>query len=1082
MARRNCVSVCVLFLGLYALTLRAQEKPSEAAKYSKEAYVFELLRTRVRFEPDGTGRREVTGRVRIQSESATRDFGLLKFPYAASFESLEINYVRVRKPDGSSASTPASEAQDLDSEVSRQAPMYTDDREKHIAVKGLGTGDILEYQVTWTVREAIAPGRFWLDDNFLGGAICLDEEMEFDVPSTLQVRFVSGKTPPVVTTSATRKVYTLHSSNLAREDAEDSADWEKNAGGLEPPVVRLSSFASWDEVGKWFGALEKPQMQVTPPIQAKAEELTKGKTTEAEKIQSLYDFVAQRFRYIGISLGHGRYTPHRADEVLANRYGDCKDKHTLFAALLAAAGIKAYPALISSSWKIDSTVPSPSLFDHVITAIPQKDSILFLDTTAEVARFGYLLPILRDKQALVIADGEPARLVKTPANPPDANFEAFEIEATLDAQGTLDGKAKLESRGDSELKIRAAFRAVSESRWKDLVQAISGMMGFGGTVSEVSAARPEETGKDFWFTYSYHRAEYSNWKQRQISLPMPPVVLPALAEKRKNSPEPLLLGSPLEVRYEAKVTLPKGMNPVLPPSVNIQRDFATYKASYVFENGVIRGVRQLKTLKREIPGSDRAAYSEFVEGLIADQNHYMALLGGPGGISPLLGGNGTLNGIDPNGHSENKDAQQLYDEARESLQLGAPRAAISALERALKLEPKWGDAWLLLGGARMMANQVDPAIEAFRKATVLDESNVAGYRALAMAFTSKHDDTGAIQAWRDLLKVSPDNPEAFAALPPLLERQGNYVEALPMLQKAAEENGSAPGTQIRLAQALLHLNNEDEAMTHFRKALDLDSDAQTLNSVAYSLAQANRRLTEALHFAEEAVEKTEERTTSARWEAADPSNLGLMGDLAAQWDTLGWVKFRMHEFQAALRYLESAWYLMPATEVGDHLAQNYEMLGRKEEALKTYRLVLETLPSAGDSQYREKISTKITSLSGNSPTRKEFGLSELRSYRVPEFKNWGGGYKSANFTITFTKGPTVQSVQFRDGAEELREASDALSELKFHITFPDDGPTRIVRLGILSCSAAAKGCTFAFIPVQQYAPGWSVPQPTPQTQ
>ena len=67
-----------------------------------------------------------------------------------------------------------------------------------------------------------------------------------------------------------------------------------------------------------------------------------------------------KFRYISISFGAGRYRPHSAEEVLANQYGDCKDKHTLFAALLKAAGIQAWPALIGVGVKFDSSVPSPA--------------------------------------------------------------------------------------------------------------------------------------------------------------------------------------------------------------------------------------------------------------------------------------------------------------------------------------------------------------------------------------------------------------------------------------------------------------------------------------------------------------------------------------------------------------------------------------------------------------------------------------------------------------------------------------------------------------------------------------------------
>jgi transglutaminase-like putative cysteine protease len=44
--------------------------------------------------------------------------------------------------------------------------------------------------------------------------------------------------------------------------------------------------------------------------------------------------------------------------VLGNGYGDCKDKHTLLASLLKAAGITAWPALINASNEPDF-IPSP---------------------------------------------------------------------------------------------------------------------------------------------------------------------------------------------------------------------------------------------------------------------------------------------------------------------------------------------------------------------------------------------------------------------------------------------------------------------------------------------------------------------------------------------------------------------------------------------------------------------------------------------------------------------------------------------------------------------------------------------------
>jgi tetratricopeptide (TPR) repeat protein len=1024
--------------------------------FSKEAYVLEMLHTRVRFEADGTGLRELTGRIRVQSEAAIHDLGLLRFSYASTFESLNIDYVRVRKADGTVVVTPGSDIQEVDSEVSRQAPMYTDQREKHIAVKALGSGDVLEYHIVWAVHDALAPGHFWISDNFVRDVICLDEQIDVDVPKDMPIKFSSGAITPAIKDEGARRVYTLHNTNLVRAKDENEGAWEKGIGNAAPPVIELSSFPSWEEVGKWFGGLVAPQIQLTPVIQAKAEELTRGKASESEKIQALYEFVSQHFRYIGVSLGQGRYTPHRAEDVLANRYGDCKDKHALFAALLSAIGIKAYPALLASSMKLDSDFPSPGLFDHVITAIPQGDSFLFLDTTPELAAYGYLVRPLRDKSALVIPSGATARLVKTPKNPPGTNGEEFHMDASLDADGTLEGKSRVESHGDSDIMLRSAFRVTSESQWNELVQRISAGMGFAGTVSEVVAAQPEAVGQPFWFSYSYHRPEYSNWKEHQITLPLPPLILPALGEKRKSLAEPVALGSPGEIMYEAKVKFPKGMRPVLPQNVNVQEDFASYTATYSFEDGVLTGVRQLKTRMNEIPGSKRAAYSKFVDEMVADQDHFMPVTGGPQLMA--LGS--------PPGHSDNPEAQKLYEQAYESIQLGAPRAAVTALERALRLDPKWSDCWLLLGNARFMASQIDQGMQAYEKAVSVDPTNLNSRRHLAMALTVAHRDGEAIAAWQEFLKLGPADSVGSEKLRALLLETGRYKEALVYLRKAEEEHGDIPEIQRQLGEAYLNTKDEEKAMVHFHKALELDGSPAMLNAVAYSLAESKRDLNDALQYAEEAVKKTEEQTVKA--EPLDSWNFGVIASLAAEWDTLGWIKFRLEDYEAATRYLESAWSVMQAPAIGDHLGQVYEKTGKKRQAAQTYSMTLNSLGQNGDPKLKQRVHESLTSLAaqGVNGSKDAAGdLSAARSYRVNTIKEWGGGYKTATFGIALTKAQGAPLVWFLNGADELKESAAELSKIKFKISFPDDGPTRVVQRGMLSCSEASKNCTLVLLPV-----------------
>jgi tetratricopeptide (TPR) repeat protein len=695
--------VCRVFLALilFAMFARSQSSPlstvsaqHQSGDFASEPFVVEQLRNVVRFESDGKGQKETTIRIRVQSESAVREFGLLVYPFTNNFESLDVVYVRVRKPDGTVIDTPSDAVQELDSAVSREAPMYTDQREKHIAVKSLGVGDILEVSMRWTIREAVAPGHFWYDHNFFEQGICLDDFLVIDIPAEVSVKIKASNPQPEIKVNGTRRIYTFHSSHLQKAEQKDQDQvipaWEKDFYGVALPAVRMTSFASWAEVGVWYSGLQQARVQVTPRIRATAEEITKGKSTDDEKIRAIYDFVASRFRYIGIDLGSSRYTPHAAEEVLGNRYGDCKDKHTLFAALLEAEGLHAYPALISSKYKDDPELPSPSLFDHVISAIPTGDSYLFLDTTPEVAPYGLLLAQIRDRRALVMPSSGPAKLVITPTNPAIPNTERFRMEASIDSQGTLDGKARFEDRGDSEIGLRIAYRNTPQNQWKELTQAISGRMGFAGTVSEVIVSQPEKTAEPFWLSYDYHRTDYSDWKENRITLPFPPMFLPDLNEAQKKSNEPLPVGTPLELLYEASINLPHGIQSIQPPNVERKTDFADYSATYVNENGVLRGTRHLTLKMREIPGSQRGDYSAFVKEVDDDAGRWIVLSG-------------------------KNDSQSLMQKAYFLLREGKVPDAVSVLDNAAADDPSNKQLTLMLGEAYLREPDDAKAIAEFQK-------------------------------------------------------------------------------------------------------------------------------------------------------------------------------------------------------------------------------------------------------------------------------------------------------------------------------------------------------------------------------
>jgi tetratricopeptide (TPR) repeat protein len=969
--------------GSASLPPAAIKNPAPAGDFSTEPYLFELLQHDIRFEADGKGEHNLTLRARVQSESAVRELGLLVYPFASSFESLDILYVRVRKPDGTVVETPPTDVQELDSAVSREAPMYTDQREKHIAVRSLAIGDVLEAHLRWIYHDPIAPGHFWFDHSYFRDAICLQEVIRIDVPVIVPVNIRNSEPQPEIREDAGRRVYTFRTSNLKKREESKIPDWEKNYRGAPPPDVQLTSFSSWEEVGKWYDSLEKVKTIVTPEIRAKADELTKGKVTDEEKTRAIYDFVSNRFRYIGVDLGVGRYSPHSAAEVLINRYGDCKDKHTLFSALLKSIGIKSFPVLISSKFQIDPELPTMSLFDHVITAIPNGASYQFLDTTPEVAPFGFLVRTIRDRNSLVVPDSGAARLAKTPADPPFPSYEIMKIDSSIDEHGTLDAKMRLEDRGDAELLIRLAYRATPQNRWQELTQNIVARMGFGGTVSDVSVAPPENTATPFWISFSYHRTDYPDWNDHRVTLLAPPIFMADLNEEQKASKDPLPLGAFQEVTYDSTMKFPKGFKPILPERAQEKADFAEYSATYNIDNGQLHGIIHFKTLLHEVPGAERSRFSRFAKNIDENGRRYIFVSSDSG---VLLGTRGPLNLLPPS------------------------QPTIPELEKRLE--------------------------------------------------------------------DYPDNQLLLTTLSTAYCKAGRAPDAVSILEKALAENPADPSRlHFALGNAYLALPNADKAIVQYKMALGDDPEFESLNDVAYSLADANVRVDDALGFSTRAVSALSEKTMDISAKDADLSDFRLMPQLAANWDTLGWIKFRLGDFAGAEKYLAAAWDLMQTAVTGEHLVEVYEKLGNKQRAATIANMAQASfLAHAGSSEsalgvhLKQEYDRLRPFLKGPGPHSEvpngHVALTDIRVKNITITKKIKEEVATAELLIAFTNGPKVDDVVFVSGSEELRSVLPTVQAFKYPQSFPDTTPARIIRKAKLNCSKYSQICSLLISTVE----------------
>jgi tetratricopeptide (TPR) repeat protein len=918
--------------------------------------------------------------------------------------------------------------------------MYTDLRQKQVPVKALGTGDVLEYLIRVTQTRPEAPGHFWYAQDFLSGGVVLEETLRVEVPSEKYVKVSSPTIQPAITDDHGLKVYSWKTAQLE----PTPADPKKTAVETpQTPAIQVTSFKTWDEVGRWYRDLESSRIVVTPAIQAKAAELTQGLTDNASKETAIYNYVSMQFRYISLSLGQGRYQPHAAEEVLSNQYGDCKDKHTLFAALLKAAGIEALPALLATTGKLNKEVPSPAQFDHVITVLPGQPDYVWLDTTPEVAPFGFLQRGVRDRQALVIPSNGPAALQKTPMDLPAGSLEIFDIKGALNSEGVLKAHVDVTLRGDSELVLRTVFHSLPPAQWQAFVQGMSYGMGFAGTVSGVSADNVQDLSKPLHYSYEYLREHYSDWDNSRITPPAPPFTF-TRNENSDKPLEPIDMNSPGETIFRSTVQLPSGYSLASPANANTEAEFANYDAHYSFKDGVLSAERRLTTKRSKVPVAAWGDYLKFEKAVQADERQFIQI------SSP---------DAKPTGETETNVAgsEDLVHQVYDLLKKNDINAARDLLSRAERTDPKQKTLWAMYGYLFMITDQPEKGLDAMRKEIEYHPDELMAYRSLAEMQLQLRRKNEAIDTLKTCAQKWPNEAEIVYRLASLLISEKRYAEALGPVQAAMVKNPGSIELQTQATEILLRTGRKSEGVEAAKKLAGHSNQAMGLNNAAYFLADTRTEMALSSEYAEKAVSLTEDAMKHVELLKLSNDDLQKVNELAMFWDTLGWVYFQMGDTAKAEKYLKASWTLSQAAAVADHLGRVYQQEGKREAAEHSFQLALAATNDYPDAREHLRLlgtepKRSASKPKTNAPAKIRISageeLGKLRTVAIPGLRKQEG---SAEFFVLFS-GKGVGDVQFISGTEALKNAASAVKATDFRFEFPDDGPEKIARRGILSCS------------------------------
>lgn len=234
-----------------------------------------------------------------------------------------------------------------------------------------------------------------------------------------------------------------------------------------PEVLQLSEFTDWADVAAWSAELFREAVQAGPEVKARAEAIRAQAATPAERLRLALDLVQTEVRYFGVEIGASSHRPAPAEKVLAQRYGDCKDKVALLVALLRELEIDATPVLVSSQLRrgVQELLPSPLAFDHVIARVLLEGKPLWVDGTRSHQRgpaaarqshgLGFGLPTVADTKALAVLP-DTADLLRAETTD-TLRFDKLSQTGTLEVRQAFHGEYAEVVRGLLASRPRAEF-------------------------------------------------------------------------------------------------------------------------------------------------------------------------------------------------------------------------------------------------------------------------------------------------------------------------------------------------------------------------------------------------------------------------------------------------------------------------------------------------------------------------------------------------------------------------------------------------------------------------------------------------
>ena len=287
-------------------------------------------------------------------------------------------------------------------------------------------------------------------------------------------------------------------------------------------------------------------------------------------------------------------------------------------------------------------------------------------------------------------------------------------------------------------------------------------------------------------------------------------------------------------------------------------------------------------------------------------------------------------------------ALREYNQGVQQLREGKNLEALKYFQKSTKEDAQFALAFSKMADAYARLGYDIEAEHAASKAVELSENLPAAEKYLIAAnhFRIAKNYPKAIEAYENLAKVSPDNPDIQFALGSIYESSGDFTKAREFYQKLLKANPKDITTLLAIGRVEIYSSNSQAALDPLNRALSVaiqvgnqEQKATILHVLGAAYSELNKP-DDALQNFKQALEIR--RSLGLKKGVADGLNM-----IAATYDGLGKSDLALKNYNDALQIYREIGDQQDTGIVLSNLAQYFDDRGKYDDALKLFKEALQ---------------------------------------------------------------------------------------------------------------------------------------------